>query len=181
MGYPSMFSEIIKQIQPRPGMMLGELGCNMGASTMVLADIAEKKGGTLIVIDWFQGSESDGNMIIPAGMKNRFLDATKDKDFIFFPVESGLAASIIKDETFDFFWIDADHRYHAIKRDIELWLPKVKKGGILSGHDYDAPEHDERHIESDYVRGVHHGVTKAVNERFKFPNVCEGSWWVIKE
>jgi len=45
-------------------------------------------------------------------------------------------ASVMPDDLLDFCYIDADHRYEAVKRDIELWLPKVKSGGIIGGHDY---------------------------------------------
>ncbi len=46
------------------------------------------------------------------------------------------AASVIPDNTLDFCYIDADHSYEAVRRDIEMWLPKVKLGGIICGHDY---------------------------------------------
>lgn len=38
--------------------------------------------------------------------------------------------------TLDFVYIDARHHYEAVKEDIALWRPKVKRGGILAGHDY---------------------------------------------
>lgn len=37
---------------------------------------------------------------------------------------------------FDMVFIDAIHMYDAVKEDISLWLPLIRKGGILSGHDY---------------------------------------------
>jgi len=40
---------------------------------------------------------------------------------------------------FDFVFIDADHSYEAVKRDIEDWMPKVRKGGYLCGHDTQLP------------------------------------------
>jgi predicted O-methyltransferase YrrM len=46
------------------------------------------------------------------------------------------AASLFEDEYFDFVFIDADHEYSSVKKDIEAWFPKVRKGGILAGHDY---------------------------------------------
>ena len=46
------------------------------------------------------------------------------------------AADAMPDNTLDFCYIDADHRYEAVKQDIELWIPKVKVGGIICGHDY---------------------------------------------
>jgi len=50
--------------------------------------------------------------------------------------ESIKAASLVNDETVDFLYIDANHAYEAIKKDIDTWFPKVKKGGIFGGHDY---------------------------------------------
>lgn len=42
----------------------------------------------------------------------------------------------IEDESLDMIYIDADHGYHSVKNDISVWFPKVKPGGIISGHDY---------------------------------------------
>jgi hypothetical protein len=40
---------------------------------------------------------------------------------------------------FDLIFIDANHEYAEVKKDILAYLPKVRPGGILAGHDY-APE-----------------------------------------
>jgi len=37
---------------------------------------------------------------------------------------------------FDYIYIDAGHDYQSITTDILSWYPKVKKGGIIGGHDY---------------------------------------------
>lgn len=44
------------------------------------------------------------------------------------------AAKVVPNDL-DFVYIDANHAYEYVKQDIELWYPKVKSGGILSGHD----------------------------------------------
>lgn len=44
-------------------------------------------------------------------------------------------AEFVKDNELDFIFIDADHSYEAVKKDIIAWYPKVRKGGIISGHD----------------------------------------------
>jgi predicted O-methyltransferase YrrM len=46
------------------------------------------------------------------------------------------AAKKFDDESVDIVFIDADHSYEGVMEDIKAWLPKVKVGGILSGHDY---------------------------------------------
>jgi predicted O-methyltransferase YrrM len=37
---------------------------------------------------------------------------------------------------FDAVYIDGDHAYDAVKKDILNWTPKIKKDGIICGHDY---------------------------------------------
>jgi len=50
----------------------------------------------------------------------------------------------------DFVYIDGNHNYEYVKDDIKNYWPKLRKGGILCGHDYQDPRHP--------------GVTKAVHE-----------------
>jgi hypothetical protein len=46
------------------------------------------------------------------------------------------AAGLIADGSQDFVFIDADHRYEAVRDDLAAWLPKVRLGGLICGHDY---------------------------------------------
>jgi predicted O-methyltransferase YrrM len=46
------------------------------------------------------------------------------------------AAAYFADESVDFVYVDARHDYTSVKQDLETWWPKVKRGGILAGHDY---------------------------------------------
>jgi predicted O-methyltransferase YrrM len=83
-------------------------------------------------------------------------------------------AAHFEDNSIDFAFIDADHSYEAVKKDISAWFPKIKKGGILAGHDYSIAK-----------KSPHPGVAKAVNEFVKDKNIKlnleNGSvWWVIK-
>jgi len=40
-----------------------------------------------------------------------------------------------ENDSLDFIFIDADHSYESVKRDIKLWTPKVKTTGMIFGHD----------------------------------------------
>jgi hypothetical protein len=40
------------------------------------------------------------------------------------------------DNYFDFIYIDSCHLYNAVKSDLNIFLPKLKEGGLMSGHDY---------------------------------------------
>ncbi len=46
------------------------------------------------------------------------------------------AAKQFPDNYFDFVYLDADHTEESVYQDLCAWWPKVRSGGILSGHDY---------------------------------------------
>lgn len=46
------------------------------------------------------------------------------------------AAARISDGSLDFVYIDGNHEREHVLQDLAAWLPKVRAGGILSGHDF---------------------------------------------
>ena len=46
------------------------------------------------------------------------------------------ASGFYKDNSLDFIFIDADHRYEAVTKDLQNWFPKLKTDGIIAGHDW---------------------------------------------
>jgi len=46
------------------------------------------------------------------------------------------AAQDFEDGSLDFVYIDANHFPPYVRMDLEAWTPKVRSGGIVSGHDY---------------------------------------------
>ena len=49
------------------------------------------------------------------------------------------AANHFTNRSLDFVYIDGDHSYQSVLNDLKLWWPKLKIGGILSGHDLICP------------------------------------------
>ena len=73
----------------------------------------------------------------PAVMEN-FISGTKpfvEKVFMH-RMTSVEAVYEFDDNFFDWIFIDANHDYPYIKENLEIWTPKVKVGGVVSGHDY---------------------------------------------
>lgn len=70
-----------------------------------------------------------------------------------------------QDETIDFLFLDGDHTYKGVKKDLELWFSKVKKRGIIAGHDYNEATC---------------GVKQAVDEYFLFgAKSYTGGCWIF--
>lgn len=92
-------------------------------------------------------------------------------------------AQWVPDESLDFVFIDGNHQYPDVKIDVNDWAPKVRKGGIVSGHDYYdfasgrggvvqavdeyAAEHGYTVNSTGWTKGAHHDD--------KQPD-----WWFIK-
>ena len=66
------------------------------------------------------------------------------------------AAADVPDGSLDFAYIDARHDYASVLEDLAAWLPKVRPGGIIAGHDY---------VDGELVQGDF-GVKPAVDEFF---------------
>lgn len=78
-------------------------------------------------------------------------------------LESTIASKNYADNSLDFVFIDANHGYEDVKKDIQAWYPKVKVGGYIGGHDY-----------SMYWTGV----IKAVDEIYNNDKTIIGHSWL---
>ncbi len=63
-------------------------------------------------------------------------DFAKDRRTVIQEI-SEVAVKQVDDGTLDFIFIDGNHLYEFVRKDLELWEPKVKFDGVLIGHDYD--------------------------------------------
>jgi len=81
-------------------------------------------------------------------------------------MDSSASANMFPDEHFDFVYIDADHSYEGVVRDMKAWWPKVKKGGLFCGDDY-IPDDGDIWLTIQGKEPVYagkFGVRRAVNE-----------------
>jgi hypothetical protein len=53
---------------------------------------------------------------------------------------SASASALFPDGSLDLIFIDGSHDFEAVQYDITLWLPKLRKGGFITGHDYGHPK-----------------------------------------
>lgn len=89
------------------------------------------------------------------------------------------------DNSLDFVYIDGDHSLEGIYDDIKAWTPKVRIGGIVSGHDYkDGPGSGIADYFGEQLPYRIKAVTDDYCRRHGFKlNTCGGltlSWWFVK-
>jgi hypothetical protein len=111
---------------------------------------------------------------------------------------SDQAYKLFPDESLDFVFIDANHSYDSVKEDINLWYPKVRKGGLVMGHDYldmdwyndplFLPNGKDKHIYDEYGYSGVFGVNPAVDEfcesrgyQVSKTNEWYGTWYFEKK
>lgn len=128
----------------------------------------------LVCIDPFDGwncsGDQDGNNVKNAYLPVIFdhMCATFAKEFSV-KIERGRSQDVLPqypDEYFDFMYIDGDHSYEGVKRDLLLCAKKIKRGGIIAGHDYMVNKAKCQH-------NYDFGVQRAVSE------FCEECGWEI--
>jgi hypothetical protein len=166
-NYQDVYRKIVDAV-PDGGQII-EVGAWKGASTSYLAVEAQHKKLRIDVIDTWAGSDEHKEMseVRDNSLLGTFVDNLRPVINFINPIriDSVTASKMYEDESVDAIFIDADHRYESVKADILAWLPKVKKGGILAGHDY--------------MQG-HIGVIKAVDELIPKFEVIGQCWYSVK-
>ena len=99
--------------------------------------------------------------------------------------KTSIEASLdVPDESLDFVFIDGDHYFDNAMIDIILWSKKVRKGGIVSGHDYYKSNKGTVQVMKaiDTYAEIHNiklNITKRKTDGHRDDRVpC---WWFIKE
>ncbi len=167
-----------------PSSFILEVGSWKGESTYVLGKAAEVSGGQVFCVDHWRGSAgtttAEGALredVLATFRRNMRLEGLES--FVFpLVMESHRAASLMRGALFDIIFIDGDHRYSAVKQDILDWLPKLKEGGLLCGHDAERRFSEFSEEQQELIRatqeedfnldlGCHPGVVAALYDVLK--------------
>ena len=135
-GLYSMVNQFFK-----PEFKMAEVGSLEGISTLLFANYVN----TVYSVDYYDYKvppegripEHD-QMFVEA--ERMFIERTKDiPNIIKIKKKSVDAAKDFEDGSLDAVYIDAEHDEDSVREDIRAWRPKIKPGGLLSGHDYWLP------------------------------------------
>lgn len=150
------------------------LGAEIGVQTGYFsAKIGEFYTGKMLCVDLW----GDENVYFEA----QKLLADKSK-FDLFRADSLTAVRFVPDESLDFVYIDANHHYKECLADIEAWYPKVRSGGIISGHDFCTSDADIEVIKAVdmFCEEAIYNVNIICGESDYFNGKPYPSWWIVK-
>lgn len=173
-----MLRDNLSQLIPKTAK-IAEIGVEYGGFT----DIYYRSHYEVNLIDMWVTEGNDYYFSKRSGQVERGYDQVikkyKHKDNVRLIKEKSVdAAKLFEDKYFDWIYIDADHTYEAVKQDILHWLPKLKTGGIISGHDFDPGTDDPNYN----LFGVERAVRECFKDNFKLTSEpYYKSWYVIKK
>ena len=155
--------------------LIVEVGSWLGRSTKALACATS---GVVYAVDHWKGSADGGTQagLRRLGGPDKVFD--KFREHLQVQIRTGHCVPLRMDSAtaiaemsrragpkkVELVFIDGDHRYESVRRDIEAWRPLLTPGGLLCGHDYS---------------GIWPGVVKAVNQLVPKRGVVPGTtiWW----
>jgi predicted O-methyltransferase YrrM len=131
---------ILDELQNLPSPAIGiEIGVGLGMNSWFMLtecpNIAVLTGVDhyAAYVDWdkpVSRTEAEANyMILQANMP------LMGDRFNFIREDSQVAAAQLEDEAYDFVFIDGGHSMKQVLADLDSWVPKVRPGGLVAGHD----------------------------------------------
>lgn len=157
-SYPFLYEKAV--LEAKDNDVFVEVGSFMGKSTSCMATFIKnsKKKIDFYAIDHWKGSEEHQEDYCEDNLWQIFTDNMVKYDLTKYikPIikDSIEASKLFPDESIDFLHLDASHDYESVLNDLKAWYPKIKKGGVISGDDFDIKAwSDVVHAVADFFEG----------------------------
>jgi len=139
---------LVLSLLPKHGVG-AEIGVHKGAFSQRILNVAKPR--RLVLIDpWMRASSAEyarswygGSSVQQEEMEERFQGVMQkfrqhvSRGIVEVVRKNSVdAAPMYEDNFFDFVYIDGDHAYDGVMRDLTLFYEKVKPGGLIVGDDY---------------------------------------------
>lgn len=171
--YEDLYSKIICD-DLKNGDISVEVGVWLGKSAAFFMSKCQEKNKLVefYCVDLWAGKQDDPNMdaiidshngSILKQFESNMKDCGHENKYKKIIGDSAQTAQKFSDQSISFCFIDANHHYEYVKKDIMAWIPKMKANSIMAGHDIDRES-----------------VQKAVQECFgnKWQKISERCWIV---
>lgn len=167
-NFETVHSKVIDSLPD--GSIAIELGVafGRGIETMVKAAQRLYKHIRVIGVDNFKGTPGE-DFKLYYGDKFGYIDTVEQLrgvgvtpgQYEIIIGDTAETASLDRFKQVHYVFLDADHSYEGVLRDINAWWPRIVKGGYIGGHDWEFPT-----------------VSSAVKSLFKNPTIIEKQCWL---
>lgn len=180
MGYEDTYREAVR-ITPDGGTIV-EVGSFLGRSAAFMAVEIVNSGKNIrfVCIDPFDGHLGGGYFDARCALETFVRNMEEGGVGGLVEVRKSLSvesSELFQDRSVDFVFIDAAHDYTNAHADIRAWLPKVKPGGVIAGHDYGRKEWPMVRVAVQETLSANNVQTRA-DDVFWYKNVAHdfGEW-----
>lgn len=145
----------LRSVTP-PALCVVEIGSYCGGSTVVIARTAARRapGARVFAIEPFSAEgaryQRDYESLFDANVAEWGVGATVQKI-----KKTSDEAATEWTRSIDYLYIDGDHSYDAVVRDVRNFVPFVREGGVFALHDYKAGKEGVRRAVDELVTPHH--------------------------
>ena len=143
--------EILKEL--KKSSICAELGVAYGEFSDQILEIVKPE--LLVLVDSYPNK---GNFVDEGNLKyieKKYQKLAEEKKIQIINEDSVKAASMFKENFFDWIYIDTTHSYHQTLGELRAWKNKIKGDGYILGHDY---------IMGNWIDDIKYGVQEAVHQ-----------------
>jgi predicted O-methyltransferase YrrM len=160
--------DLIKELGDNSNKTMIEIGSFVGESTVLFAQSFKEVIAIDPFLEGYDDQDPTSHLFDFKNVYQTYLERTGDHKNIKTIVSTSTEVlDQLKGLKFDFVYIDGLHTYDGVKTDIVNFLPLVKTGGVIGGHDY-----------TDQIPHLV-GVKQAVDEVFGHPDkVFKDNSWI---
>jgi hypothetical protein len=160
--------DLIKELGDVSNKTMIEIGSFVGESTVIFAQHFKEVIAVDPFLEGYDDKDPTSHSFDFENVYHTFLQRTGPfKNIKTIVATSTDAVNDLKGQFYDFIYLDGLHTYDGVKTDIINYLPLVKTGGIIGGHDY-----------TDQIPHLV-GVKKAVDEIFgQADKVFKDNSWI---
>ena len=182
-----MLRPSLSQLQKCTDLIGVEVGVWEGANAVTICEELNIK--ILYLVDPYVNFPSASGIgevsleVVQAALAVAKQQLAKFSDKTVFIQESSLDAyKRFSDKSLDFVYLDGDHRYEIVRRELDLYYPLVRIGGLFAGHDFShAQNGPQRAVAGFCSKHKIQSIFSAPDNQPDKRGIPSRDWWIWKE